>query len=47
MIILDTNKASPEQVTLKVEDIISTLTDYSFEKQVKQPGQTDLMKFLQ
>jgi len=47
VIILDTNKASPEQVTLKVEDIISTLTDYSFEKQVKKPGQTDLMKFLQ
>jgi len=47
VIILDTNEVSPEQVALKVEDIISTLTDYSFEKQVKQPDQTDLMKFLQ
>lgn len=38
VIILDTDNLTPEHVTLKVEDIISNLTDYSFKKQIKQPA---------
>ena len=47
VIILDTDKLSPEQVTQKIEEIITSLTDYSFKKMVKQPAtQMNLMKFL-
>ena len=46
IIILDTNNLTTEEVIEKLEEVISTLTDYSIERQVKEPGQTDLMKFL-
>ena len=46
VIILNTDNLTPEQVSRKVESIISNLTNYSFKKQINQPGQTDLMKFL-
>ena len=44
--ILNTDNFTPEQVIQEMESIISNLTHYSLEKQIKQPGQTDLLKFL-
>lgn len=46
VLILDTDINTPEQVIQEVESIISNLTNYSFQKRVKHPGQTDLLKFL-
>jgi thymidylate kinase len=46
VIILNTDDFTPEQLSREVESIISNLTNYSFKKQIKQPGQTDLMQFL-
>ncbi len=46
VIIINTDNLTPEQVSREMENTITNLTNYSFKKQNKQPGQTDLMKFL-
>lgn len=46
VIILNTDNFTPDQVSRELESVISNLTHYSFEKQIKQPGQMDLMKFI-
>lgn len=45
--IIDTDKKNPEDVIQDIEEIVTDLSGYSFEKKIKQPStQMSLLKFL-